>query len=231
MKLILDGLESKQWVTQIGSTINSVPAQAFVATPIFSGPTAGLRITNYSTVTNGGGLVTLKFTDPSILGVIAEAPYGGFDFDFFWRDEDAALISRLEFDTKISRVAAGSTPIANTDDLSAQLNGSEGGMLQIDNGSQQWADTGIKPGMPPVNQWTHFSIRYFRDLANGKFSVSSASIGGVSGQVPSTMQGLPLLTSNWAAVLALQFQTELYAPGVASFIVRNVTATYADETF
>jgi len=230
MRVVDDNLESFPWIEQGGTNINPVPALAYIAEQISSGPFAGaLKITNISEQALGGALVTCKRPVPSALGIVF--CYVGLDMQVYIASDELPNLARLELDAKIVRTSAptSSTPIENTEDYSGQWNQSNG-QWQIDDAQPKWTNSGFSPALVP-DTWMPISLRYFYDQSNGKFSVLSINWNGASYAISASLQGIPLLKSNWGAVAALQAQCETLQPGSVTFLLKNIVLTWSDRAF
>ena len=116
--------------------------------------------------------------------------------------------------------------IPNVGNGSTQLNFSNG-FWQIDKSGGGWVSTAFEPVLPPC--WTRLSFRHFMD--SKKYSVLSTNWGGMQYVVPGDMQNLPLGESDWAAVVAVQLQTEVLQPGEVSVYFRNISLTVSAQPF
>lgn len=227
-------LELQSWTTLNNASVNPIMADNLMSTVVEQSAsivipllkTPALKFTNSSSKASGGGMIYLHLPWPSMGSTLQ---YIGLDFEALISSGDFPLLRCLECDLKIAAVGASSSSISipNIADLSAQLNMAEGGMWQIDNAAQEWTDTGIKNDLITPDQWFSVSLRHWVDFSAGKFSVQSIQ----DTDTPSSMQSLPLLSSNWQPVIAVQLQTEVLTPGGLSVLYRDITVTLSDEAF
>jgi hypothetical protein len=222
--LITDTIPNTVWIVQSGPSVNPVPPDAYIPTPL---PTGALKVTNVSSKPFGGALVTAKRIVPIIPGV--SLPYFGLDMLLYISSFDLPTLGRLEIDVKVATPAAPSstTPIANIANGSSQLNMSTG-QWQIDTSPPGWINTGFAPILTP-DVWMPLSFRYM--YGNGKYSVLSCAFGEQRFTVPSSLQGLPMQMSNWAQVAAVQLQTEVMQPGGLSTIYNQIELSWSDQPF
>jgi hypothetical protein len=218
--IVYSNLELADWTTQSGSNVNPVPADLYVATQ----ESGVLQVTNYSSRPMGGALVTHKIPLPVLNGVTLCS--GSLSMECYISSLEMPNLARLEIDTKICIQGApnASTPIRNVCNFSSQVNLSTG-QWQIDGDPPGWKDTGFKPQLPS-NTW--FPIVFDYDWMATAFSFMMASFAGQAFQVPATMQNVPLQTTNWQPVIALQIQHEIMQPGVCSLFFRNIAFHIGD---
>jgi hypothetical protein len=210
MILTLSNLETQPWLTQIGLTINPVPADSFTAALL---PGSLLKVVNTSSKAWGGGLVACK---PNIAPFnIAALPYSGLDAEVYVSPADMANLGRLELDLKRCIVTG------KVGDFSGQLNLSTGS-FQI---SPNWKDSGFYPILPSA--WTKLRFRHY--MTATAYSFLSAKWGGSEFEVSPADQGQLLLSEAWENVCAVQIQTEILVPGEVTIYLRNITLSLSDE--
>ena len=215
-------LELQPWLTQSGADINPVAAKSFTAALI---PGDVLEVINESTLAMGGALVTCK--PPSLLPANTLAnPYFGLDLEVYVPPASMANLARLELDVKRVIVDAKGQTIANVADGSTEMNYSTG-FWQIDKAGGGWVNTAFTPLLPSC--WTQLSFRYW--MSADRYSVLSTNWGGMAYPVPATMQNLPLLESNWASVVAVQIQFEVFQPGTIALYFRDINLSVSAEPF
>lgn len=232
MKIVYNNLEKYPWQVVNDTTVNPVPMTS-VSTQLVNGH-LGVTMAGPQ---YGGALIACKLPTPVIPGT-TQFPYSGLDFEAFVDDDSMSLLRCFESDLKaVWNAAPAGQSIPNCMDGSFQVNLAEGGMCQIDNAVPTWVDTGIKsvpawldnsvqqvPILTP-NAWSGFSLRHSIDGSNFSFlSINSEPI-------PVTLRPLPLLNTNWASVLAVQFQLVLQVAGTVTVRYRNVTLTVSDSPF
>lgn len=220
-QVIHSKLENYTWTVENGLNINPVPMDSVTVNKVND----YLSVQMNGSKPFGGALVTCKLPPPPD---VASYPFIGFDFDIYLPEPTVQLIRNLECDWKGSFVSApnSTTKIQNVADMSAQL-ASAKGIWQIDDAKPSWIDTPIKDTLP-VETWKHYAMRFQMDYVNKKASYLSVN----DGQVPTALQSLPFLTTNWAAVSAAQFQLDLdKTPGGLAARYKNVTVTFSDSPF
>ena len=224
IKVQFSNLEAQTWTPESGSNINAELPEAL---EVVNEPDGSLRFTNVSTEDFGGGLITLKGAYPPLPGV--SLPYAGLDFEVLISPQDLPNLARLECDLKVAETAApaGGTA-ANIANGSGQLSLPDGNW-EINNEAAGWIDSGYVPGAPPAGVWVPVSLRF---LFGATFSVLSVNVNAPTPfLVPAALQGLALQASNWAAVWAIQFQTEITQPGAVNVSYRAITLTFCNGPF
>jgi hypothetical protein len=215
------------WILESGPDINPVPADNFVGVHV--GEEKQLRIANFSSQQWGGALLACKRKVPMLTGsAMDRLIYCALEVDFHISDDDWPFLWAHETDLKccVHGAPNGQTHIPNIFDLSAQVDMSKGGMFQIDKEGGGWVDTGIL--IPPVpNRWNHLMVRSKMDIAGGTFSVLSVN----EIPIPSELQNVPLLKSNWQPVAAVQLQNEVSKPGVLIITYDAVSLYWSDQPF
>jgi hypothetical protein len=225
-KLIFANLESQTWTAESGASINSVLPEALAAA---NDPDGSLRFTNVSTADFGGGLITLKLPWPTIPGIAL--PYFGLDFQVFVSPQDLPFLARLECDIKAVQTPApnAETPIDNVMNWSNQWSQPDGNW-QTTNAAGAWVDSGYVPGVIPAGVWVPISLR-FKQNADGTYSYTSVAVNAPPAPFLIPTAELALQSSNWDAVIAVQFQTEVAEIGAVNVSYRGITVTLSDTAF
>jgi len=215
------------WQLETGPGINPVPADLFVG---FHSTDQFLRVTNVSTLQYGGALLTCKRQVPLVFPGMEKLFYAALYLEFMLSKFDFENLWAHETDLKavVQGAPNAATKIPNVFDWSAQVNIGRGGMFQIDQVGGGWIDTGIK--IPPVpDVWNALEIFFKADVTSSKFSVTGVTSNGSHYNVPTGLQNVPLLSSNWQPVAAVQLQNEVSKPGVVNITYRKVNLLYSPD--
>lgn len=216
--------DSSAWGLQTGLNVNPVPSLSFNGS---SQPDGSLLVTNVLAKEFGGALLANQRPVPSIPGV--NLNYLGLDLKVAFPSLTLFNLGRHEFDLKLCVNSApnATTPIPNVADFSMQLNFSTG-TFQI---RADWADTGIKPASVAPDVWHALSTRYWYDPVAKVCSILSIGWDGIVSAVPTNLQKVPFLTTNWGKTAALQAQNEGFIPGVVLVKYDAGVLTYSDRPF
>jgi hypothetical protein len=200
------------WLPQFGPDVNPVQPTTFDvrycsdAMEIYmSGPA------------NCAALVAYK------IPIYPEFKYGGLDLEVWYSETAAKTLRCQEMDVKgcIS---------GHIYDWSSQINYSKGGMLQQDDVSQGWVDTGYVLGPAPVNQWVRYSFKYSMDPVKHTFSQVSLSVNGHPPVAsPPKFPNVPCFKDAWDDVWAIQIQPCLNVVGGISMRYRNIRTWQGDQ--
>ena len=180
------------WKSNIGPTINKIPADAFTAAidPI----SGGLAVVNQSSQEMGGGLVSDNIPVP------AGAKFFGLDVVFDLSADDRPHYARGENDLKVT-FAGGAQ--AN---YSTQWNDDKQ-MWQLDPTGKTWVDSGYTK--PPVVGRNVYQVRGSFDGKTWAVTGLRLNGGDVFVPDPKIFANLPAIDSGWGSGLHPQLQTEL----------------------
>jgi hypothetical protein len=222
--VVFDNLESVTgWQSVIGPSINKTQAESIgITQQVTKSDGAILRVTNTSTQTWGGGLAKFPIPVVDLSSAGIKLARARIDLEYRLREEDLALLGRLETDLKLCVAPAPSptSPIPNIVDGSTQFNISEDWMLQIDKAGGGWIDTGHNFEPPMPDEWMPMSLGFSYDTSALTFSVTDVD----TVLIADTFGNLPMLTTNWTRG-AIQLQTEVLAPGVVEVAYRKIKLT------
>jgi len=233
MLVIDQNIHLLPWSRETGPSINVPPATNYTATNVPLGSGKALLVTNYSTQANGADLVTCK--RPLYAGLTGVTlPYLRLRCKMFISSIDMLNLGRLETDTKVCLQSApnSSTPIANVANGSTQLNRSTG-FWQIDGDPPGWKNTAFKPVLP-ADQW----FDYYHDLymnQPGPTGIASFTVRGVGfgAQRYQTAapdpQNVPLQTTNWQQVCAVQLQLMVLKAGTVNVAYDQMDLVWSDQ--
>lgn len=177
------------WKANTSSSVNPVPADAFVSLVDSSGR---LNVINQASKELAGGLVSTDIALP------AGATYFGLDVVFDLSADDLAHYARGENDLKVT-YAGG-----------AQANGScewnaSTGQWQLDPTGAGWVNTGFTQAPIAGRNELQLRIAYVA----GKWSVTGIRVNGTAFTPGAQFQNLAPIATNWAAGLHPQLQTEV----------------------
>lgn len=142
-------------------------------------------------------------------------------FDVMFSCGAGLFAQAREFDTELSLALLKYN-------ASCQINDAEGGKLQISDVNGSWQDVpGALPGILAADAWHSFAIDYLFDTVKHVYSIVTVAIDGIPYAIPSNMQNLPALPTNWTDRMSLQVQQDLKGGGGAySQTMQNVRYIY-----
>lgn len=218
---------ASDWVPNNSADVNPIPAviSAVNASDGF------MQVTYTATKAEGGALIsrTLPFPPGG-----AAYPYIGLDLKRRVSSSSLAFLAQLENDMILT--AIDQSQVTNPALLkpswvpgSTQRNfASLGGAWEID---PAWTQTGFA-GAPVIpDAWMPLSLRGYVDWTNEVFSMLSINDNGTLFTVPASLQKAPLKPEKWAAVIDIQLQAEVNAPGTVIIDYVDVNFTMSSGAF
>jgi hypothetical protein len=166
------------------------------------------------------------FTLPVVNTVLGKQMlYSSLEYEIKSDEASLSQIGCVETDLKwcIEAATDPASPIANV----------MGGDAQKHNGAWEiyndWVGkTSFHPGPFAANTWTKVALRHAINPSKGQFSFTSIIDGSKTFIVPSTLQNMPMLVTNWAAT-GVQIQLCLNRTGFAVIALRNITVRFSDS--